>query len=82
VAGNLAFRFHRPRIWLGEGIRAVLRIPVANVIAIMAGRRAVVTCLRSLTGQVPQWDKTHHDAHPAQLLGGNAPFQVRKARAA
>ena len=31
-----------------EGLRAVLRIPVGNVIAIMAGRRALLAYLRSL----------------------------------
>lgn len=48
-----------------EGIRAVLRIPVANVIAIMAGRRAIVSYMRSLAGHPVGWDKTDHDAHPA-----------------
>lgn len=50
-----------------EGGRAVLRIPVTNVIAIMAGRRAVIAYVRSLAGHMPKWDKTQHDAHPAQL---------------
>ncbi len=48
-----------------ERIRAVLRIPVANVIAIMAGRRAIVSYMRSLAGHPIGWDKTDHDAHPA-----------------
>ncbi len=43
----------------------MFRIPVANVIAILAGRRALIAYLKSLAGQVPQWDKTHHDTHPA-----------------
>jgi bacteriophage N4 adsorption protein B len=51
-----------------EGFRAVLRIPVGNVIAIMAGRRAIGAYLRSLrTGRVA-WDKTAHDLHPAAAL--------------
>lgn len=49
----------------GEGLRAVLRIPVANVIAIMAGRRAMLGYIRSLAGQPVAWDKTEHLAHPA-----------------
>ena len=48
----------------GEGLRAVLRIPVSNVIAIMAGRRALVAYCRSLAGEAPRWDKTEHDLHP------------------
>lgn len=51
-----------------EGLRAVLRIPVANVIAIMAGRRAVASYVRSLAGDPVTWDKTEHLAHPADLV--------------
>ena len=51
-----------------EGVRAVLRIPVANVIAIMSGRRALVAYARSLAGTMPVWDKTEHAAHPAHTL--------------
>lgn len=51
---------------VAEGLRAVLRIPLANVIAIMAGRRALVAYLRSLRGEAVVWDKTDHPAHPAQ----------------
>lgn len=48
-----------------EGLRALVRIPIANVIAIMAGRRALIAYLHSLrTGRVV-WDKTAHDMHPA-----------------
>lgn len=50
-----------------EGIRAVLRIPVANIIAIMAGRRAIMAYLGTLFGKLPQWDKTEHSAHPALM---------------
>lgn len=50
-----------------EGLRSVLRIPVANVIAIMAGRRALVAYWRTLGGNPAVWDKTHHSAHPALL---------------
>ncbi|MGX7951829.1 glycosyl transferase family protein [Tsuneonella sp. HG249] len=53
-----------------EGLRAVLRIPVANVIAIMAGRRAVRDYLATLLGRAPQWDKTRHTVHPALDSGG------------
>ncbi|MEO6387870.1 MAG: glycosyl transferase family protein [Croceibacterium sp.] len=50
-----------------EGLFAVARIPLANVIAIMAGRRALVAYVASLFGAQPQWDKTYHHAHPAAL---------------
>lgn len=50
-----------------EGLWAVLRIPVANVIAIMAGRRALAAYLSTLKGKLPQWDKTDHLAHPASM---------------
>ena len=50
-----------------EGLRAVLRIPIANIIAIMAGTRAFANYLRSFTGGTVRWDKTAHDIHPATL---------------
>lgn len=48
-----------------EGLRAVMRIPVANIIAIMSGRRAFVAYWRSLSGEMPVWEKTSHHGHPA-----------------
>jgi adsorption protein B len=48
-----------------EGVRAVLRIPVANLIAIFAGRRALTAYLRTLRGGEVKWDKTRHSEHPA-----------------
>lgn len=48
-----------------EGVRAVLRIPLANIIAIMAGRRALAAYLRSLRDGKVAWDKTDHAVHPA-----------------
>ncbi len=48
-----------------EGVRAVLRIPFANVIAIMAGRRALAAYVATLLGEQPRWEKTPHRAHPA-----------------
>lgn len=50
---------------LAEGCRAVLRIPLANIIAIMAGRRALAAYLRTLGGEAIVWDKTEHLTHPA-----------------
>ena len=48
-----------------EGLRAVARIPVANIIAIMSGRRAFLAYWRSLSGEMPVWEKTSHYGHPA-----------------
>ena len=50
---------------IGEGCRAVLRIPLSNIIAIVAGRRAVVQYLSSLRGAILVWDKTEHSGHPS-----------------
>lgn len=57
---------------LAEGLRAVLRIPIANVIAIMAARRALVAYVASLAGRPATWDKTEHLVHPATLLAARA----------
>lgn len=51
-----------------EGVRSIPRMFVANVIAIMAGRRALAAYLRSFAGKHVGWDKTSHHAHPADLL--------------
>ena len=61
----MRFAFTAREYGVAEGFRAVLRIPVANVIAIMAGRRALFAYIRALGGTAPQWDKTDHAAHPA-----------------
>ena len=46
---------------------ALLRIPVANIIAIMAGRRALSAYVRTLLGAPVRWDKTTHFDHPVQV---------------
>jgi adsorption protein B len=51
-----------------QGFRALLRIPVANFIAILAGRRAIGAYARSLRGAPVVWDKTEHRLHPAQTV--------------
>jgi Glycosyltransferase like family 2 len=60
----MRFAFTAREYGLGEGLRAVLRIPVTNIIAIMAGRRAVMSYTRSLRGIAVRWDKTAHTIHP------------------
>ena len=51
-----------------EGLRSVARIPVANIITILAGRRAIHAYARTLLGRSVAWDKTEHSIHPAQVL--------------
>jgi len=51
-----------------EGLRAVLRIPISNLIAIIAGRRALFAYLRTLNGVAVRWDKTEHRDHPAMRV--------------
>ena len=60
----LRFAFTAREYGAAEGLRAVARIPVANVIAIMAGRRAMFAYVRSLAGGAVLWDKTAHNVHP------------------
>jgi adsorption protein B len=48
-----------------EGVMSILRMPVANVIAIMAGRRAIMAYLASLYSGRVKWDHTIHLSHPA-----------------
>jgi adsorption protein B len=76
LAANLAafvwraamrFAFTAREYGWAEGLRAVARIPVANLIAIAAGRRAMFAYVRTLLGEAPRWEKTFHDAHPAAM---------------
>ncbi len=60
------FGFTANEFGIAEGVRAVLRVPVANIIAIMAGRRAVFAYALTLFGRELTWDKTPHFAHPAR----------------
>ena len=59
------FGFTAREYGVAEGVRAILRIPVANLIAIMAGRRALAAYIRTLRGHDVLWDKTRHRHHPA-----------------
>lgn len=58
------FGFTAAEYGFSEGLLALLRIPVANFIAILAGRRAFAGYLRTLRGEAVTWDKTRHDVHP------------------
>lgn len=64
----MRFGFTAREYGIGEGLLSIVRIPIANIISIMAGRRAVTAYIASLMGKPLQWDKTPHDAHPARAL--------------
>lgn len=63
----MRFAFAAREYGVGEGLRAVMRLPLANVVAIIAGRRAVFAYARTLGGRAAAWDKTDHDLHPLQF---------------
>ncbi len=71
----MRFAFTAREYGPAEGAWAVLRLPLANVIAIIAGRRAVFAYARTLRGSAAAWDKTDHDAHPTSAghLGPSRP---------
>ncbi|WP_338445443.1 glycosyl transferase family protein [Pelagerythrobacter marensis] len=69
----LRFAFTAREYGAMEGLRAVLRLPLANIVAIMAARRALSAYVRSLGGAVPTWDKTEHRLHPALAIERGAP---------
>ncbi len=62
---TMRFAFTAREYGIAEGLIAVLRIPVANLIAILAGRRALFAYMRGLGGEQVSWDKTRHAVHPA-----------------
>jgi bacteriophage N4 adsorption protein B len=63
----MRFAFAARKYGLAEGVAAVARLPLANVIAIIAGRRAVFAYARTLGGKAAAWDKTEHQVHPLSL---------------
>jgi adsorption protein B len=71
----MRFAFTARDYGIAEGVMAIARIPVTNVIAIMAGRRAVFAYARTLLGTAPLWEKTPHKPqpiHPDALPAGAA----------
>lgn len=67
----MRFCFTASEYGLAEGLRSIPRMPVANIISIIAGRRAVFAYIRSLRGGGVQWDKTSHAGHPSQGPNGH-----------
>ena len=66
------FAFTARNYGLAEGVFAIIRIPVTNVISIMAGHRAISAYWRSIFGKRVEWDKTSHRLHPAHPRSGHA----------
>ncbi len=62
------FAFTAREYGLREGARAVARLPVSNIIAIMAGRRALMAYTGLLRGRRLVWEKTHHPLHAASIV--------------
>jgi adsorption protein B len=52
-----------------EGLRSIVRMPIANLITIVAARRAMVAYLRTLKGGEPVWEKTNHYLYPVKGIG-------------
>lgn len=77
-AWRCAFRvlFTTGEYGLVEGLGSLPRIVVANTIAILAGRRAMVAYIRVLCGAAVSWDKTSHHDHPAQVSTVSGKQQV------
>ena len=65
---TMRFAFTAREYGVRQGLFAILRLPHANLIAILAGRRAFSAYLRTLLGGKAKWDKTYHHAHPSALL--------------
>ncbi|UAB79070.1 glycosyl transferase family protein [Erythrobacter sp. SCSIO 43205] len=66
------FAFTARNYGVAEGVFAIVRLPITNIIAIMAGRRAVQAYWRTLFGAAPTWDKTRHTAHPVKPIAQQA----------
>jgi adsorption protein B len=64
---TVRFAFTAREYGVLEGVRALLRLPHSNIIAIMSARRALFAYVATLLGAKLRWDKTHHEAHPAAL---------------
>lgn len=62
LAWRLAMRAWFTARWYGPGgaVLSLLRMPVANLIALLAVRRALWRYVATLRGAPPVWDKTRH----------------------
>lgn len=53
----------------GEALLSIPRSIIANIIAIMAARRACAAYVRHILGEPLRWDKTEHHVVPGKLTG-------------
>lgn len=66
------FAFTTRNYGVAEGVFAIIRLPLTNIIAIMAGRRAVRAYWGTIFGGKVEWDKTRHSSHPAKPMSRHA----------
>lgn len=66
------FAFTARNYGIAEGVFALIRLPITNIIAIMAGRRAVAAYARAVFGRGIVWEKTEHTRHPAKPISSFA----------
>ncbi|APE27111.1 glycosyl transferase family protein [Aurantiacibacter gangjinensis] len=64
----MRFTFTRAEYGWRQGLLAMVRIPVTNVINIMAGMRALAAYGRTLRGAAPVWEKTSREGDPVRPL--------------
>ncbi|MHA6721957.1 glycosyl transferase family protein [Sphingomonas sp. RS2018] len=57
----MRFAFVAQGYGMAEGLRAMPRMVVGNIVAMMAARRALVRYVTMLRGAPPTWDKTDHE---------------------
>lgn len=62
-----------------QGVRALIRMPLANLVAMLAARRALARYVAVLAGQPLIWDKTRH--HLPRFLQASPPVSLTKAGA-
>ncbi|MBL0923199.1 MAG: glycosyl transferase family protein [Sphingomonadaceae bacterium] len=55
----------------GEAMLSIPRSIIANIIAIMAARRACAAYIRHMKGEPLRWDKTEHHVVPGKLTGAD-----------
>ncbi|MFT6609906.1 MAG: adsorption protein B, partial [Qipengyuania sp.] len=72
LAGRFAARacFTAREYGWRQGLLAIPRTLVSNIVSIMAGRRALAAYVGTLRGAPIVWDKTEHRDHPALVLPG------------
>ena len=61
----MRFAFTAREFGFIEGLMSLPRMVVSNIVAILAGRRALFAYIRALRGSPFVWDKTAHSDHPA-----------------